>query len=58
MAYNKYLTDYKTSRAKVKVYLDNKTMLVGKVNDFDDCCVIIDSCLVNRDKIISIVPEA
>lgn len=57
MAYNEYLNDVQKRRIPVKVFLTNKTMLNGLVVDFDNQCIIIDKCLVNKDEIISIDHE-
>lgn len=57
MAYNEYLKDYKFKKAKMKVFLSNKTMLSGMITDFDEDCIIIDKCMIFREQIISITPE-
>lgn len=57
MAYNEYLQDLKTKGTPVKVFLSNKTMLEGKIVDFDDFGIILDKCLVIREQAISIVPR-
>lgn len=57
MAYNQYLQELKTNKTIIKLFISNKTMLEGKITDFDDNCVIIDKCLVLREQIISIVPR-
>jgi sRNA-binding regulator protein Hfq len=57
MAYNEYLNDAQYKKIPVKVFLDNKTMLSGLVVDFDNNVIILDKCLINIDKIISIDHE-
>jgi sRNA-binding regulator protein Hfq len=57
MARNEYLQDHRTKKTVLKVFLTGGTMLVGKINDFDDLSIVLDKCLIDRDKIISMVPQ-
>ncbi len=57
MAYTEYLQDLKDKKTIVKLFIDNKTMLEGKITSFDNTCVIIDKCMVLQPHIISIVPR-
>lgn len=56
-AYTTYLENLKNSKQSVKAFLDNKTMLTGRITDFDDSCVIVNKCMVMREKLVSITPE-
>ena len=56
MSKNDYLQKLKDSKTEVKVFLSNKTMLIGCVNGFDENTIIIDKCLIFNNQIISIVP--
>jgi len=57
MAYNEFLKEHKEKKTKLKFFLENKTMLTGKITNFDDNFIIVDKCLVNVDHLISIAPE-
>lgn len=57
MAYSEYLNEYKNKKLEINVYLSNKTMLQGKISDFDDKCIILDKCMIFCEEIISIVPQ-
>lgn len=57
MAFNEYMTDIKNRKVEMNIFLSNKTMLQGKVVDFDDVCIILDKCLIYHEQIISIVPQ-
>jgi hypothetical protein len=50
----KYVKDYKD--VVLKVFLDSGTMLSGKIVDCDEESFVIDKCLVNWPKVISIKP--
>jgi sRNA-binding regulator protein Hfq len=56
MAYTEYLQQHKTDKTELKVFLENKTMLTGRISNFDEDTIIIDKCLVFREQIISIKP--
>jgi sRNA-binding regulator protein Hfq len=49
-----HLQDLKKNETKVKLFLDNSTMLQGKITAFDEDSIVIDSCLVNREHVVSI----
>ena len=58
MAYSNFLKKHKDKGTRLKVFLSsNKTMLSGKITDFDDDSIILDECLILREQIISISPE-
>jgi len=57
MSYIKYLDQVKRNKTRIKIFLTNKTMLSGFVQDYDDDSIIIDKCLVMREQIISIDHE-
>lgn len=57
----KYLEKVKVEKTVVKVFLESsgqhaKTMLKGKVRDYDDESIVLDECLVFLDRVISIAP--
>jgi len=56
MARDNFFKKLKTEKTDCKVFLSNKTMLVGKITDYDDECVVVDQCLIFYEQIISIVP--
>jgi sRNA-binding regulator protein Hfq len=56
-----YLEKCKQDKTEVKVFLENKTMLVGKITSYDDVSFVLKKsspnhkgCLVFIDKTISI----
>jgi RNA chaperone Hfq len=51
------LKKFKDNKVPVKVFITTGTMLKGVVRDFDDVSVILDECLVFRDKVVSITPQ-
>lgn len=57
MAYTEYLKNLKASKVNCKVFIDGKTMLSGRIVDFDDTCIIVNKCLVERRKLVSITPD-
>jgi len=59
MARDEYLADHKAKKTIMKVFLNNAAgaMLSGKITDFDSETIILDKCLIERDKIISMVPQ-
>lgn len=57
MAYSEFLKKLKDDKITVKLFLSNKTMLSGKITDFDDECVVINKCMALKKQIISITPE-
>lgn len=56
MAREEFFGKLKTDKTEVKVFLTNKTMLTGKVADFDDECVVLNKCLIFYEQIVSITP--
>lgn len=59
MAYNEYLKKAKENKFHLNVFLNNqnvdkKTMLQGKIVDYDDDCIILDDCLIPYTSILSI----
>jgi len=56
MAREAYLKKLKEDKTDIKCFLSNKTLLTGRITNFDDECVIIDKCLIFYEQIISIVP--
>jgi RNA chaperone Hfq len=51
----KFLSKMKEEKQPVDIYLSNKVMLTGKIIDFDDICLLLDTmCLVYYSNIISI----
>lgn len=58
MAYTEYCKKCKEDKTILKVFLKyNNTMLSGKITDFDEDCIILNSCLINRDAISSIAVQ-
>lgn len=59
MAYGQFLKTHKEKGTELKVFLNDnkKTMLQGKITDFDDDCIVLDKCLIFRNHIISITPQ-
>jgi sRNA-binding regulator protein Hfq len=53
----KFLSECQSKKILMKVFLQNGTMLEGFVVDFDELDIVIDKCLVAREKIISITPK-
>lgn len=49
-----FLKTIKDKKIPVKVYLDSGTMLQGIVNNFNNDFIVLDKCLINVTKIISI----
>lgn len=49
-----HLYDLKKKETKIKLFLTNSTMLQGKITAFDEDSIVIDSCLVTRDHVVSI----
>lgn len=55
MAYNEFCKKHKEKKTKLKVFLSSSTtMLQGIITDYDEQCIILDSCLINFDNISSI----
>jgi len=51
----KFLSKMKEDKKDVDIYLSNKVMLTGKIVDFDEMCILLDTmCLVYYNNIISI----
>jgi sRNA-binding regulator protein Hfq len=57
MAYEEFLTEHKSKKTELNVFLSNKTMLQGKITDFDESCIILDKCFIRCNEIISITPQ-
>jgi len=57
MARNEYLDKHKKQGTELKVFLYGGAMLSGRVTDFDEECIVLNKCLIERDKIISITPQ-
>ena len=55
----KFLKEMRDAKKIMKVFLsDTKgTMLKGVIVDDDDVSFVIDKCLVNWDKVISVTPD-
>ena len=51
MARDNFFKKLKTEKTDCKVFLSNKTMLVGKITDYDDECVVVDQCLIFYEQI-------
>jgi len=56
-----YLKKVKDSHSSVKVFLESgagqpKTMLTGKIVAYDDSHIVLDECLIQQGRIISIAP--
>lgn len=51
-----YLEDKIKNKISCKVFLDSGTMLQGKINSYDEKYFVIEKCLVNINKMISINP--
>ena len=56
MCITKFLQNCVDQKKEVKVFLTNKTMLTGKIVDFDDISFIVNKCLVFMNNTISIDP--
>ena len=54
MAYTEYLQNHMEKKTNVKIFLTSSTMLQGQIKGFSDNWIILDKCLINTDKIISI----
>ena len=57
----KYLQKAHESKTMVKVFLESgsgqpKTMLSGRIKDFDKDDIVLDECLISVSRIISIAP--
>jgi RNA chaperone Hfq len=52
-----YLDKCKKEKTDVKVFLVNKTMLTGKIINFDETSFVLDKCLVFIANTISIDPK-
>lgn len=57
----RFLESAKSSKTNIKVFVDSgtgqpKTMLQGKVTDFDNEAIVLNSCLIFMDRIISMTP--
>lgn len=57
----KYLENAKKNKTQMKVFLESgpnqpKTMLTGKVVDFDEHAIVLDSCLIFMSRVISVTP--
>lgn len=52
-----YLDKCKKEKTDVKVFLVNKTMLQGKIINFDETSFVLDKCLVFIANTISIDPK-
>jgi len=57
-----YLEDIKDKELVVKVFIEgssptqSKTMLSGKIMDFDEDSIVLDQCLIFLKRVISIAP--
>jgi ribosome maturation factor RimP len=57
-----YLSDMKSHKVNVKVFIEGssptqaKTMLSGKITNFDEETIVLDECLIFLDRVISIAP--
>lgn len=56
-----YLEKKKNDGKIMKVYLESgngqpKTMLQGYIKDFDEECIVLDECLIDWKRVISITP--
>ncbi len=56
MAKAEYLKKLQNDKATLKVFLNNGTMLQGKISDFDEESIVLDKCLIFNKQIISMVP--
>ena len=52
----KFLKEMRDAKKVMKVFLDNGTMLQGIIVDDDEISFVIDKCLVNWNKVISVTP--
>ena len=52
-----YCSNAKDKKTNVKVFLDNGVMLDGIISDYDSHNIILNQCLINWDKIVSISPK-
>jgi sRNA-binding regulator protein Hfq len=54
----KFLKEMRDTKKVMKVFLDDSkgTMLQGVIVEEDDVSFVIDKCLVNWDKVISVTP--
>lgn len=58
----RYLKKAFENKTFLKVYLESggnqpKTMLKGKITDFDGEAIVLDSCLIPVSRIISVAPH-
>jgi len=53
-----YLQKLQEDKITIKVFIDNGTMLQGVLTGFDDEFIIVDKCLVNKAKLISIALQS
>lgn len=51
-----YLNKLKSDGTRCKVFLTNGTMLEGKITQADDKAFVLDQCLIQLDKVISVTP--
>ena len=54
MVYETYLKKHKDKKTKLKVFLTSGAMLQGSVTDFDIDFILLESCLIPIDKVVSI----
>lgn len=59
MAYGQFLKNHSQKGTELKVFLNDskKTMLQGKITDYDENCIVLDKCLIFIEHIISISPQ-
>lgn len=55
-----YLKKHQSERNDMKVFLfsgNNTTMLTGKITSYDETSFVLDECLIQLDKVISITTK-
>ena len=52
-----YFENLKKNKTEIKVFLVNKTMLTGRIVDYDETSFILDKCLVFIANTISVDPK-
>jgi sRNA-binding regulator protein Hfq len=57
MAYKEFLQKLQNEKTTVKVFLSNKTMLSGKITDYDEDCIVVNKCMALKHQVISVTPE-
>jgi len=56
MIFLEYLKEHQTKGTHLKVFLTSGAMLEGKIKGADESGIILNECLIMRDKIVSISP--